>query len=139
VAEVGRTIVTAYAVAAALFVYGCGSDTPAAPADVTSTTWRLQSLQRGDASVVSPPAGTFTVRFAEGRVEVRADCNSCGGSYALSAGILDVGLLACTRAFCPSAPFDTEYVRLVEAATTVERADDVLILRSPSGVARFIR
>jgi hypothetical protein len=49
-----------------------------------------------------------------------------------------VSPLACTRVFCPSAPFDTEYVRLAGAATTMERRDDVLILRSPAGVLRFV-
>jgi heat shock protein HslJ len=128
----------AVAVSASLGAFGCG-ETVTGPADVTGLTWRLQSLQRADASVVSPPAGTFTLRFAEeGRLEVRADCNGCGSTYALSGAALSVTPLACTRVFCPSAPFDTEYAQLVEAATTVERRDDVLILRSPAGVLRFI-
>ena len=71
------------------------------------------ALQHAGAVVVSPPAGTFTLRFAEeGRLEVRADCNGCGGTYSLTGGRLSVSPLACTRAFCPSAPFDTEYVQL---------------------------
>ena len=110
------------------------------PGDVTGVTWRLQSLQRADRSVVNPPAGTFTLRFAaESRLEVRADCNGCGGTYRLSGAALSVSPVFCTRAFCPSAPFDTEYVQLVEAATTAESTDDTLILRSPAGVLRFVR
>jgi heat shock protein HslJ len=133
-----RDFVAACAVAAALAAVACG-DSVTGPGAVTGPTWRLLSLQRADASVVAPPAGTFTLRFAEeGRLEVRADGNGCGGSYQISGDGLDVGTLACTRAFCASAPFDTEYATLVESATTVERRDDVLILRSPAGVLRFV-
>ena len=110
------------------------------PGDVTGVTWRLQSLQRADRSVVTPPPGAFTLRFADGeRLEVRADCNGCGATYRLRGDALTVTPLFCTRVFCPSAPFDTEYVQLVEAAATVERTEDLLILRSPAGVLRFVR
>ena len=110
------------------------------PSDVLGTTWHLESLQRANAGgAVSPPGGSFTLHFRDdGRLEVRADCNGCGGSYSLDGGTLDVGLLACTRAFCPSAPFDTDYVTLLESATTVERDGDTLVLRGSAGVLRFV-
>lgn len=121
-----------------LLALGCAARVTG-PGAVTGVTWRLQSLQRADASVTAPPAGAFTLRFGEdGRLEVRADCNGCGGTYRLDGRALAVGPLACTRVFCPSAPFDTEYVRLAEAATTAEIADGALVLRSPAGVLRFV-
>ena len=128
------------AVAAAVLAFGCGG-TVTGPSDVTGVTWRLQSLERADASVVTSPAGNFTLRFAEGsRLEVRADCNTCGGSYALAGSDLTVGALACTRAFCTtSAPFDTEYVTVLDAATRVEQSGGTLLVRGPSGVLRFVR
>jgi hypothetical protein len=49
-----------------------------------------------------------------------------------------VGTLACTRVFCPSAPFDTQFVQLAEAATTVERHEEALVLRSAAGMLRFV-
>ncbi len=132
-----RGLVAACAVA--LSALGCGSDTVTGPRDTVGTSWRLQSLQRTDGGVILAPTATFTLRFAdEFQLEVRADCNSCGGSYVFTPAVFEVGPLACTRAFCPTAPFDTEYVRFIEAATSVERRDDVLILRSPAGALRFV-
>jgi heat shock protein HslJ len=124
-------------VSVSLFAFACG-ETVTGPEDVTGVLWRLQSLQRADASVITPPAATFTLRFAdEGRLEIRADCNGCGGNYTLSGEAMSAGPFICTLAFCPTAPFDSEYVHLVDAATTVERNGDTLILRSPDGVLRF--
>ena len=125
-------------VSASLFAFGC-ADSVTGPDDVTGVSWRLQSLQQAGGSVVSPPAGTFTLRFTEeGRLNVQADCNGCTETYQLTDGALSVTPLLCTRLFCRSAPFDTEYVQLVDAATTVERNDDTLILRSPDGMLRFV-
>ena len=133
----------ACALAAAVFAVACGESTTGpgpGPGEILDVAWRLDVLQRADGSVVGPPAGDFTLRFAEdGRVAVRADCNSCGGSYELSGARLSAGPLACTRVFCPSAPFDTEYVRILESATSVERSGDTLTLRSAAGALRFVR
>ena len=128
------------AVAAAALALGCGG-TVTGPSDVTGVTWRLQSLERADASVVTSPAGNFTLRFAEeSRLEVRADCNTCGGSYRLAGPILSVSPLACTRAFCvTTAPFDTEYVTVLDAATSVEQSGGTLLVCGPAGVLRFSR
>ncbi len=126
-------------VSASLLAFGCGEDVTG-PEDVIGVSWRLQSLQRADGSVVSPPAGTFTLRFAdEGRLEIGAGCNGCAGTYVLSGETLSTpDEIFCTLRFCPSAGFDSEYVHLVDAATTVDRDDEVLILRSPDGVLRFV-
>jgi heat shock protein HslJ len=111
------------------------------PSEILGTTWHLESLQRANAGgEVRPPAGEFTLRFTdEGRLEVRADCNGCGGGYTLDRESLRVGPLACTRVFCPSAPFDTDYATLVESATIVQREGDTLVMRGPAGVLRFVR
>ena len=123
---------------AALAAAGC-MENATEPSDVLGTTWHLESLQRANGSEVTPPAGTFTIRFADdGRLEVRADCNVCGGGYTLDGDSVGVGVLACTRAFCASAPFDTDYVTLVESAVRIEREGDTLALRGPAGILRFV-
>ena len=135
-----KTITAVLAVAIAVSSLGCDDSVTGPIGDVKGATWRLESLQRTGSAPVSPPPGPFTLRFAEdGRLEVRADCNGCGSTFELAGSSLSVGVLACTRAFCPSAPFDTEYVTLVDEATTVERDGEALILRGPSGVLRFVR
>ncbi len=138
-----RAILAACAVAAAVLAVACGESATGpgpGPGEILGVPWRLDALQRGDGSVVAPPAGDFTLRFeADGRIAVRADCNSCGGHYELSETRLTTGPLACTRVFCPSAPFDTEYVRILESATSVEQSGDTLTLRSAAGALRFVR
>jgi heat shock protein HslJ len=134
-------LAAACAVAAALFAVACGdSDSVTGPGGVTGVVWRLQSLQHSNGSIVSPPTSAFTLQFtSEGRLEVRADCNGCGGTYQLSGSALHVGPLPCTRVFCPHYPFDNIFLVTLEAADTVERRDDTLILRSSAGVLRFVR
>ena len=103
--------------------------------------WRLQSLRRADFSVVdiADPA-RFTARFGEdGRLSVRADCNSCGGTFALEGESLTAGPLACTRAFCPSAPLDTQYVGILDGRSSVDVEDGRLVIRSDRGSATFAR
>jgi heat shock protein HslJ len=125
-------------VSAAVLAVGCAGAPLTGPSDVVGVTWRLQALQRSGSVSVSPPAGSFFLRFGdEGRVELRADCNVCSGTYTLAGARLILGPLACTRAFCPSAPFDTQYVQLAEVATSIERSGEALILRSPAGMLRF--
>ena len=125
-------------VSAAVLAMGCSGSTITGPSDVVGVTWQLKQLQRAGALAVTPPAGSFFLRFADqGRVDVRADCNACGGTYTLTGARLTLGPLACTRAFCPSSPFDTDYVQLAEAATAIERSGEVMILRSTAGMLRF--
>ena len=134
------TSARAAVVSVAFLAFGCGGMvTIDGPDDVEGQTWRLRSLEPAGGIEVAPPAGTFTIRFRppQGRLEIQADCNGCSGTYDLDGDDLVVRPVACTRAFCPSAPFDTEFVRLAQAATRAQRADGGLVLTSPAGKLRF--
>jgi heat shock protein HslJ len=101
--------------------------------------WRLQSLRRSDFSVVeiAEPA-RFTARFGEdGRLTLRADCNSCGGTFRLEGEAVTAGPLACTRVFCASAPLDTQFVGILDGRSSVEVEDGRLILQSDRGSLLF--
>ena len=90
----------------------------------------------------SPIPGPFTAEFgADGRVQLRADCNRCSGTYTAGSRNLTVGPMACTRAFCTAtAPLDTTFAALVGSAQTWTSSDDQhLELASTSGVLRFQR
>jgi heat shock protein HslJ len=127
---------------AGLLLSSCG-DGPTTPsaADYQNVEWRLVSLQRPDQSIASPPGGaSFTARFGDdGRLAVRADCNVCGAEYAATGTALSVGAMACTQAFCASAPFDVEYAQVLDNATAFELQDQGLVVRSPQGTLRFSR
>jgi heat shock protein HslJ len=115
-----------------------------APAEltITDTLWKLQSLQRSDSTpIAAPDSERFTLELgADGRMSVRADCNRCLGSYRVNGEILVLGSNAvCTRAYCPSSPFDQQYVEAISGATVTRAADNTLMAVSPAGVLIFAR
>lgn len=72
--------------------------------DHYGTTWQLVRIQSMDDTVTEPDErAKYTVTFEEGGdVVVRADCNRGRGSFSSgSAGELEFGPLATTRAMCP--------------------------------------
>ena len=102
-------------------------------------TWQLVSLtETGHASSNVGEPERFTAEFgADGRVSLRADCNRCSGGYTATGDALTVGPMACTRAYCSSAPLDTTFTMLVSGATAWTAANDSLELRGEAGVLRF--
>lgn len=115
---------------------GSGASTPR-PGLLGS--WQLVSLtETGQAPVSAPEPERFTVEFTtEGRASLRADCNRCSAAYEARGSGLTVGLMACTRAYCASAPLDTKFAALVGQATTWRSEGGGLELRSESGVLRL--
>lgn len=120
----------------------CGtSPTGPEPVVFEDVTWRLESLSYSDGStetIEDPDA--FTALFAsDGRLHAQADCNVCNGSYGSDGAAISVGLMACTRAYCLSAPLDTDYIGVLQAATTISLSDDKLLLRAPDASLTFRR
>ena len=110
------------------------------PARVTGVEWRLESLQRLDGAVLPVDRGRYTLTLdTDGRLGVRSDCNSCFGSYALSASSLAVAALGCTRAFCGDDSLDQPYVRALQSARSVNGDDSRLVVSGPEGTLRFVR
>ena len=101
--------------------------------------WQLVSVaETGNAFVTVGEPERFTAEFgADGRVSLRADCNRGSGGYTATASALTVGPMACTRAYCSSAPLDMTFTKLVSEATTWTAAKGSLKLRSDSGVLRL--
>lgn len=104
-------------------------------------TWSLESLARPGQPAVRPADGDrFTAVFeANGRLPLRADCNSCTSSFVAGASSLDVSPMACTRAYCASAPLDTDFAMLVSGAKTWSVDAGKLTLRSEGGVVTLRR
>lgn len=132
---------------------GCAQSTsaPTTPSGVNGSTtltadrlagsWKLVSIQpAGQSEQATPPNANYTLTFADGRLSTRADCNSCGGSFALSGQTLTAGpALACTRAACPTMEFESKYTSLLSGDSTVTLSDQTLLLSSGRGVLRFTR
>ena len=108
---------------------------------LTGSAWTLQSIELSDTGPVEiPREADFTVEFlADGRVHVRADCNSCVGTYATEGDRITTGQMACTRAFCASSPVDDQYTALLSAeAAQFTVSADVLRITSPAGTLVFM-
>lgn len=115
-----------------------GSATTQAPLDLVGS-WQLVAVtETGHASMGVGEPERFTAEFgADGHVSLRADCNRCSGGYTATTSALTVGPMACTRAYCSSAPLDTAFAMLVSGATSWTVANGSLELRGDSGVLRL--
>ena len=128
----------AAALAAALLACGCGGGL-SGPSDVIGGTWRLTSWSRtdGQTTVVDDPT-RYTISFgSDGRVGIKSDCNSCGGSYELNGSNLAVGAVACTRAFCGLQSLDPVFAEAVGHARMVSVRNGTLVLQSEQGTLQF--
>jgi len=147
-------------VAAVVLLAGCasptstptspsGAGTPTSPSasspiptgDQLAGAWALRSIQPAGQAEQTTPAGTsYTLTFADGRLSTRADCNMCGGTFALAGQLLTAGPnLACTRAACPTMAFESTYTSLLAGDSTVTVSEGSLVLSSARGVLRFTR
>jgi len=112
-----------------------GSSEGSRPVSGLIGTWQLVALtETGQRPVNVAEGERFTVEFSsDGRVALRADCNRCSGAYESEGNFLAIGPMACTRAFCPSAPFDSTFTTLVGRATSWQSVAASLELRSGAG------
>jgi heat shock protein HslJ len=109
-------------------------------ASALAGAWKALALApTGEAGVTIGDPERFTAEFRDGRLSLLADCNRCSGGYTAGAGTLSTTPLACTRAYCASAPVDTQFTALVGSATTWTVSADRLELASAAGVARLRR
>lgn len=130
---------------AATVMLAAGCDMLTGPSSLTEAqlvgTWNLSSLQAsGQASQNVPAGATYTLTLAEGSISARADCNTCAGRYTLSGKTLTAGpALACTRAACPTASFETVFTTILSGDSTVEGSATSMTLTSTRGTLRFSR
>jgi heat shock protein HslJ len=123
-----------------LVVVSCADDDLTGASDLMGGTWRLQSLQlSGQSEFVPPDPSRFTVNFtSEGRVEVTADCNSCGGTFSVGEDTLSVPELTCTLVACAT-PQGGQFESLLEGTAEVDRDGDVLTIDLSEGRLRLVR
>lgn len=117
---------------------GC-DENPVSPSQITNITWKLESIARvGSALVSVPNPEQYTVRFeSNNRASVRADCNSCSGSYALDGSSLSFRQLACTLIACPTPGLDTLFTTGLQNARTVTVSGSQLVMTGTEFTLRF--
>jgi heat shock protein HslJ len=93
-------------------------------------------LQDGQGRADEVPAGRFVADFGvDGDLYIEADCNVCSAAYhAEDEGALEVlGPVPCTLAYCSTAPLDTRFLRVLQAARSWSIEESTLRLSSPDG------
>lgn len=112
-------------------VFGC-NENPVSPSDLKGATWRLVLIERAGTPLITVlDPSRYTIQFLENeRVSVRADCNTCGGSYALTGTAFSTGALACTKAFCGATSLDGAFVEGLASARSLARKGSRLTIRS---------
>jgi heat shock protein HslJ len=112
------------------------STTPASPSLTPLTgTWRIVSIQPGMQAVqAAPAAAVYELTFDGTSVSARVDCNTCNGSFMLSGSSLVIAPgLACTRAACVTAAFESATVAMLGGAHDITLTSTTLILASNRG------
>jgi len=108
---------------------------------LVDTTWEWQASTYNDGSrVAAGMPSNYTVRFVDGgTLEIRADCNGVGGSYALSGSMLELTLGSSTEVACPSGSQADVFLRDLAAVVsyTIEDGTLILALDADAGSMRF--
>ena len=128
------------AVTASLATAACTNPAAPTPAAIVGT-WNLRNLRPAGGIEQTKPAGAvYAITIENGRVSARADCNTCTGSATLASSTLTLGpALACTRAACATATFESAFTTIMSGDHTAVVSDGSLTLTSTRGLMRFER
>jgi heat shock protein HslJ len=102
--------VLAMFLAGGLITAGCSSSDNDPDARLYSV-WNLMEFVLDDGTVVTVDnALKYTVEFRTDNTDtIRADCNTCGGSFTADEDTLSFGPQACTLAACGAGSFDAQF------------------------------
>lgn len=128
------------AATASLAMAACSNPSAPTPAAIGGT-WNLRNLRpAGGVEQPKPASAVYAITIENGRVAARADCNTCTGNATLASSTLTLGpALACTRAACATATFESVFTTMVSGDHTASVNDGSLTLSSPRGLMRFER
>jgi len=94
----------------------------------------LQALQ------AAPTGAVYELTFDASRVTARVDCNSCSGPFMLTGSSLVIGPgLACTRAACATAPFESAALGILSGSHDISTTGNTLMLTSSRGTMSLER
>lgn len=125
-------------------VCAAGQAAPAArsrdPQSVLNKTWQWELTITPVEKIVVPNPERYTILLtADGKAQIRFDCNRGGGNYQISEGKLSFGPLMSTRMACPPDSLDAPFMRDLQRAASffVENGNLYLELPYDSGTMKF--
>ena len=110
------------------------------PQAILGITWQWEETTNPvEKIVVAAPARYTVLLGADGRAQMRFDCNRGGGGYEISPGRLSFGPLMSTRMACPPDSQDNVFMRDLQRVASFFLQEDRLYLELPydSGTMKF--
>lgn len=121
---------------------GCSEDSPTSPTPASvDGVWRIISIQSASQAVQTAPVGVrYQIGFENERAFLRVDCNTCTGPFTFNGATLTIGpTLACTRAACATASYESAVLSLLGGAHQVAATTHNLTLTSSRGTVLLQR
>ena len=115
----------------------------AAASGIVGEVWQWVGTQTPTEETVVDDPGKYTIEFLpDGKVNVQADCNMAGGTYAIGdASHIKITITTTTLAACPPGSLGDQFIKeLNEAVIYFFEGDNLLIDRIyDSGTMRFVK
>lgn len=104
--------------------------------DLENSSWQLVAIHSFNDSVFIPEKPeNYLLRFRmENRLQVEADCNQAGATWAFDGESLSITALVTTRKLCNAPSLFNRYIMTLQQTESASREADTLILRSSNGV-----
>lgn len=114
-------------------VHGCGGLDPAgeAGAMLAGTHWEIEAVNGRSVRLDRPT----DIRFTADRIEGRAGCNSFGGQYQVSDGVLRTSGVISTKMACPGPAMEVEnaFFAIIAGPATLQQQGRRLVVSSDAG------
>ncbi len=110
------------------------------PQAILNKTWQWESTITPVEKIAVPAPERYTIILqADGRAQVRFDCNRGGGEFKISPGKLSFGPLLSTRMACPPDSLDSAFMRDLQRVVSFFVDSGTLYLELPydSGTMKF--
>ena len=110
------------------------------PQVILNKTWQWESTITPVEKIAVPAPERYTIILqADGRAQVRFDCNRGGGEFKISPGKLSFGPLLSTRMACPPDSLDSAFMRDLQRVISFFVDSGTLYLELPydSGTMKF--
>jgi heat shock protein HslJ len=122
-----------------------GSRTIASSSDsgleIVGTVWGWTPfLEANDNEILVDDPENYTIEFMpDGAVQIKADCNSVGGSYTVNGSQLTIELGPTTLVACPPGSLENEYLALLSDVNSyiMEGENLVLLIKYDTGSMFF--
>ena len=129
-----------------LVMVACAANPPAQaahskdPQMILDKTWQWESTTTPVEKIAVPNPERYTVLFkADGKAQIRFDCNRGGGNYQISEGKISFGPLMSTRMACPPGTLDAAFMKDLQRVSSFFVLNGTLYLELPydSGTMKF--